>query len=343
MNDTQLSTAATSPTATAGSEEYLRVNKANWDDRAVAHAASPDYSVQHFIDHPDAISRVVRFDVERAPGLGSLDGLDVVHLQCHIGTDTLSLKRLGAQRVTGVDLSPKSLEEARRIAAAAGHGDIEYVESDVYSAPEALGGRQFDLVYTGIGALCWLPSIERWAQVVAALLKPGGRLFIREGHPMLWAMGDHPATAKRTLRDDEFTTPAVEFPYFEQEQPLVFDDGGTYVETGHEFTANVTHEWNHGLGEVVTALLNAGLRLDALVEHQSVPWNALPGQMVEIEPNEWQLAENPARLAATYTLTATKPADVDDAGSARLTAPEAPASQGSPKPPASDEPSARTT
>ena len=80
MNDTQLSTAATSPTATAGSEEYLRVNKANWDDRAVAHAASPDYSVQHFIDHPDAISRVARFDVQRAPGLGSLDGLDVVHL-----------------------------------------------------------------------------------------------------------------------------------------------------------------------------------------------------------------------------------------------------------------------
>ena len=156
-------------------------------------------------------------------------------------------------------------------------------------------------------------------------------------------MGDHPATGKRTLRDDEFTTPAVEFPYFEQEQPLVFDDGGTYVETDHEFTANVTHEWNHGLGEVVTALLNAGLRLDALVEHQSVPWNALPGQMVEIEPNEWQLAENPARLAATYTLTATLPADVDDAGSARLTAPEASASQGPPKPQASDEPSARTT
>lgn len=123
---------------------------------------------------------------------------------------------------------------------------------------------------------------------------------------MLWALGDNPATGQRTLADGEFTGPALEFPYFEMPEPLVFDDGGTYVETEREFNATVTHEWNHGLGEIVTALLKAGLRLDLLTEHQSVPWNAMPGQMVEIGAGEWQLAEAPERLAATYTITATK-------------------------------------
>lgn len=284
-------------------EESRSHNLANWDERGPAHAASPDYGVQHLVDAPDALSHVVAHDRQR---LGSLNGLDVVHLQCHIGTDTLSLARLGAATVTGIDFSATSLEQARSIAERAGHPRIRYVESDVHEAPEALDGQQFDLVYTGIGALCWLPSVQRWAQVVAKLLRPGGRLFIREGHPMLWAMGDHPATARRTLKDGEFTGPGLEFAYFEQEQPLVFDDGGTYVETDATFTANVTHEWNHGIGEVVTALLDAGLRLDSLTEHPTVPWDALPGQMLEVEPGEWQLAEQPERLAATYTIIATK-------------------------------------
>lgn len=304
MNSTDTTDAVRGSSADVATWENSRSrNLANWDDRAAAHAASPDYSVQRFIDDPDAISRVVAFD---RPRLGSLAGLDVVHLQCHIGTDTLSLARLGAASVTGVDFSTKSLEQARLIAERTGHSAIRYVESDVYDAPEALRGEQFDVVYTGIGALCWLPSVERWAQVVAKLLRPDGRLCIREGHPMLAAMGDNPATARGTLSDAEFASPALEFSYFEQVDPLVFDEDGTYVETEHEFTATTTHSWNHGLGEVVTALLAAGLRLDSLTEHPSVPWNALPGQMVEVEPNEWQLAEKPERLAATYTITATK-------------------------------------
>lgn len=292
-----------SPAAAATWETSRSYNLANWDERAAAHAASPDYGVQRLVGDPEALSHVVARDRER---LGSLRGLDVIHLQCHIGTDTLSLARLGAKTVIGVDFSKNSLEQARAIAERAGHPQIRYVESDVHDAPVALEGQQFDLVYTGIGALCWLPSAQRWAQVVARLLRPGGRLFIREGHPMLWAMGDHPATARRTSSDCEFTGPAVEFAYFEQEQPVVFDDGSTYVETDRQFTATTTHEWNHGLGEVVTALLDAGFRLDSLIEDQTVPWYALPGQMVEIQSNEWQLAEHPERLAATYTITATK-------------------------------------
>ena len=108
--------------------------------------------------------------------------------------------------------------------------------------------------------------------VVAELLRPGGRLFIREGHPMLWAMGDNPATGQRTLADGEFTGPALEFPYFEMPEPLVFDDGGTYVETEREFNATVTHEWNHGLGEIVTALLDDEATVKTLKRSGGKQW-----------------------------------------------------------------------
>jgi SAM-dependent methyltransferase len=270
---------------------YRDVNRASWDQRAPAHAASPDYNVQGFIDDPALISNVVRFD---RPLLGEVRGLRGVHLQCHIGTDTLSLSRLGA-RMTGLDFSPAALEQARSIAARAGD-NVNFVESDVYDAVSGLGGEQFDLVFTGIGALCWLPSISRWAATVAALLKPGGRLFVREGHPMLWSLAD--------TRADSLLV--VDFPYFERDEPTVWEEGGTYVQTDAVFTANTTHEWNHGLGEVVTALQSEGLALTGLVEHDSVPWQALPGQMTRDDRGEWRLSERPWRLAASYTLQAVR-------------------------------------
>jgi SAM-dependent methyltransferase len=153
----------------------------------------------------------------------------------------------------------------------------------------------FDLVFTGIGALCWLPDVRRWAQVVAALLRPGGRLFLREGHPMLWAL------------DDEHTDGLlVDYPYFEHAEPLVLDSPDSYVATDTAFTHTANHSWNHGLGEVVTALLEAGLTLTQLVEHDSVPWPALPGQMVRLDDGEWQLTDRPERLAHSYTLQAVK-------------------------------------
>src|SRR3954463_7382329 len=273
-------------------EDYRDVNRASWDERAPAHAASPGYSVQQFIDDPTFISGVVRFDV---PRLGDIRGLRGVHLQCHIGTDTVSLARLGA-KMTGLDFSAPALEHGRRLAEAVGV-DVAFVESDLYGAPDALGRERFDLVYTGIGALCWLPDIRRWAEVVASLLRPGGRLFIREGHPILWALTEP--------REDGLLV--IEYPYFEQAEPMVWDEGGTYVETDAVFTHNVTHEWNHGLGEVVSAVLAAGLELTALEEHDSVPWDALPGQMTDVGGGEYRLTDRPDRVPHTYTLQARRP------------------------------------
>jgi SAM-dependent methyltransferase len=272
-------------------EDYAELNRASWDERAPAHAASRDYAVDQFASDPGHLSEVVRFDL---PLLGDIGGRRGVHLQCHIGTDTISLARLGAD-MTGLDFSPASLAQARRIARLAG-ADVRFVEAAVYDAPGALGPELFDLVYTGIGALCWLPDIARWARVVAGLLRPGGRLFIREGHPVLWALDDP--------RPDGLL--AVEYPYFEREEAMVFDEGGTYVETDAVFSHNRTHEWNHGLGEIVTALMAAGMDLTGLVEHDSVPWDALPGQMERIGGGEWRLADRPWRLPHTYTLQAVR-------------------------------------
>ncbi len=272
-------------------DESSRLNHASWEERAPAHAASPDYGLDRLVGDPRALSDVVRFDL---PRLGDVAGLRGVHLQCHIGTDTLSLARLGAQ-MTGLDFSGAALAEARRLAERAGEA-IDFVEGDVHDAADLLGRGSFDLVYTGVGALNWLPSARRWAQVVAALLRPGGRLVLREGHPVLLALDDP--------REDGLLV--LEHPYVEREEPIVWEGGGTYVETDATFTQNVVHEWNHGLGEVVTALLQAGMRLTGLQEHDTVPWDALPGRMEQVAQNEWRLRDRPWRLPHSYSLQAVR-------------------------------------
>lgn len=271
--------------------DYLAINRANWDERAAVHVASPDYRVGRLVADPSALSEVVAFDL---PRLGRLDGLDVVHLQCHIGTDTVSLARLGARSVTGLDLSPASLAHARELAARCGH-DIRYVESDVYAAVQALD-TTYDLVYTGIGAINWLPSVDRWAATVSALLRPRGRLFIRDGHPMMYTLPelDH---------YDQFT---IEHPYFEVSEAYVSDSDETYVDTDHRLHNTTNVEWNHGIGDILGAVLRHGLRICVFEEHMSIPWVALPGAMQPIGGGEYALVDRPERLPLSFTLQAEK-------------------------------------
>lgn len=269
--------------------DYRAVNRANWDDRVPVHVASQFYAVDQLAADPSALSPVVCFD---APRLGDIKDARAVHLQCHIGTDTISLARLGA-RVTGLDFSGAAITEARRLAARAGV-EAEFVQAEVYDAVDALGAGRFDLVYTGVGALCWLPDIRRWAGVVAALLAPGGRLFVRDGHPMLSAIDEQ--------HDNRLV---VDYPYFETREPLVFEIPTTYTDGEAHLDHALAHSWNHGLGETVTALLDEGLTLTQLVEHDTAPWDALPGQTTR-DGDEWRLAERPERLPLTFTLQAVK-------------------------------------
>jgi SAM-dependent methyltransferase len=269
--------------------DYVAVNRSNWDSRVPHHVKG--YELDSFRTDPTHLSHVVRFDQTR---LGDIAGLDVVHLQCHIGTDTLSLARLGAKSVTGLDFSRAALNAADDLARECG-ASIEFVESELYGAVDALGAGRFDLVYTGIGALCWLPSVRRWADVVARLLRPSGRLFIREGHPVLWSLSDP--------RDDEMLV--IEYPYFET-PGVRFSEPWSYVAHDEPLAAPDFVHFNHGLAEVITAVMDAGMHLTSIEEHDTVPWNSLGTAMTVDESGEYRLHHDASRLPVSYTLQATK-------------------------------------
>ncbi|MDO5094766.1 MAG: class I SAM-dependent methyltransferase [Propionibacteriaceae bacterium] len=214
--------------------------------------------------------------------------------------------------MTGLDLWPRSIEHAGRIADSADVA-VTYIVGDVYSAPEVLAETQrrqgqehgFDLVYTGIGALCWLPDIRRWSQTVRALLRPGGRLFVRDAHPVLAGLIAQQVGAHHPDRDQQpwitgpgAATPALELPYWERPEPIVWRDEMSY--TGAERVASPESVgWNHALSEIVMAVLDAGLTLELLAEHDNIPWEALPGIMTVDERGEYRLTDRPERLPAS--------------------------------------------
>jgi SAM-dependent methyltransferase len=156
--------------------------------------------------------------------------------------------------VTGLDFSAAAIDAARALARRAGlAARAGFVCADVYDAVEALGHATFDVVYVSLGALCWLPSVDRWAEQVGALVAPGGRFYLHDGHPLANALADE--------------RPLVAHAYFEQAEPEVDDAGVSYTDADRPIAHARTYQWNHGLGEVVTALIRHGLRLDRLVEH----------------------------------------------------------------------------
>jgi SAM-dependent methyltransferase len=282
-------------------DPYRRANRDNWDDRVPVHAASDTYDTRRLVDDPTALSGVVGFERRY---LGDVTGRTLLHLQCHIGTDTLSWARLGAE-VTGYDFSAPALAQARALAERMGL-DATFVEGELYDAPARLAGRTFDVVTTGTGALCWLPDIRAWAEVAASLLAPGGTLLLREAHPVLWAC-DHE-------RDDDLLVLAV--PYFETDDPMRWDEPDTYTDGGEAAIEHtVTYEWNHGIGEILTAVLDAGLEIRRFEEHRDLEWQAWPLFELDEPTGRWVLpAHLRDRLPCMYTLVATKPAAAGPTG-----------------------------
>ncbi|WP_238335288.1 class I SAM-dependent methyltransferase [Kribbella amoyensis] len=263
----------------------VAANEADWDARAPLHAASAFYgrpAEYWFADY-------------EWEDLGELRGRDIVHLQCHLGTETIAFARRGAN-TTGLDLSAKSLDEARRIAAAA-DVDVDYVHANVYDAAGALGGRQFDVVYTGKGALCYLPDLARWADVVTRLLKPGGFVYIAEFHPLLNSLRPVSLPGESedlVLRND----------YLEGRGPIAHDSDVTY--TGDVVPGRQrSYEWMHGLGELVTTLAAAGLRIDVLRESEVLQWPRWPS-MVQTPEGWWRLPDEAPRIPLLFALKATK-------------------------------------
>jgi len=271
-------------------EEALRANQRLWDEWTGIHETSAFYDLAGFRQGG------IRLRPYEIAEIGDVAGLDLLHLQCHFGIDTLSWARLGA-RVTGADFSPAAVELATRLAAEL-HLEARFVRSDLYELPEVLEG-QFDVVYTSRGVLGWLPDISRWARVVSHFLKPGGTFYITEIHPVTQAF-ENEGVAAGELR--------LQYPYWEHPEPLAFDVAGTYADPLADVTAPTEYGWDHGLGEIVTALIEAGLRIESLREFPFVDWKL--DFLVEADDGTWRLPPGtPGELPLFFSLLAVKPTD----------------------------------
>jgi SAM-dependent methyltransferase len=274
------------------SEDPVAANRRLWDARTPVHVASSFYDVDGF-----RAGRTSLHDIELTE-VGPVDGRSLLHLQCHFGLDTLSWARLGAA-VTGVDFSSVAVAEARRLAAELSI-DARFEESDVYqlaSPSSPLAGATFDIVFTSYGAITWLPDIRRWAEIVASLVAPGGVFHMAEIHPAAATLSDEPGIEDLRI-GYPYRTPAG--------APLRFEEEGTYA----DFDATIKlpeYCWQHGLGDLVTALVDAGLVLDFLHEHDRTVYQQLPF-LEQDDDGWWRLPADQPSFPLLFSLRARKPA-----------------------------------
>jgi SAM-dependent methyltransferase len=273
---------------TGGPEAFLAANRDLWDRWTEIHESSAFYDLDGF---RRGGVRIADHEIEE---IGPVAGRSLLHLQCHFGMDTLSWARLGAT-VTGVDFSPKAIALARSLAADLGL-DARFVESDIYRLPEVLD-ETFDLVYTSNGVLGWLPDIRGWARVVARFVRPGGRFYILEGHPVAMVFDDE-GVAAGELR--------LRYPYWEHPEPIVLEPVGSYADRTADVGGRTEYGWDHALGEVVTALVEAGLRIEALREYPFLNWEA--PFLVKADDGTWRLPPDArGELPLMFSILATKP------------------------------------
>ncbi|MFC9394170.1 class I SAM-dependent methyltransferase [Streptomyces sp. NPDC057027] len=270
-------------------EDWHEANRAKWDERVPIHVASEFYDLDTFRAGKDALR-----DFELAE-VGDVSGRSLLHLQCHIGLDTLSWARHGASRVVGLDFSEPAVETARSLAADLGLSQerAAFVAADVYDAAEAVPDGSYDIVYTGGGALNWLPDLERWAETAASLVTPGGFLYVAEFHPLTDSLDDE--TGSRVVHD-----------YFVRD-PWVDTHPGTYADADAVTVHNRSVEWVHPVGEVVTALAKAGLRIEFLHEHDASLFPRY-GALQRHEDGYYRFPAGRPRVPLMYSVKASRPA-----------------------------------
>jgi SAM-dependent methyltransferase len=271
-------------------DRRLELNRGWWDERVPIHVGSAFYDVDGF---RSGGSTLRPFEVAE---VGDVAGKRLAHLQCHFGLDSLSWARAGAS-VAGLDFSDPAVEAANALAAETGL-DARFVQADVYDAVDVLSG-PFDVVYTGLGAINWLPDLPRWAGVIAELLEPGGFLYLAEFHPFTWGFADEDLT--------------VVYDYFHDPAGVGLDDGetGSYADLEARTEHNATLEWAHPISDVVNAVLGAGLQLELLSEHDYTLFPRWP----HLEPDTEMLGRGVAyrhpsgtpRLPLMFSLRARKP------------------------------------
>ena len=280
-------------TGNAGGD-YLDLNRAWWNERAPLHVAGTEYGVERWKAGGEKLRP---FELDELGGHdGGVSGKTLVHPQCHFGLDTLSWARHGAH-VTGLDFSEQAISAARSLATEAGIV-AEFVCGEVYDAPELLGGRTFDIVYTGLGAINWLPDITRWASTMAALVAPGGTFYLAEFHPYAYQFAVGPLPELR-----------VEYPYFRPTgEPVdwgeLAEEVGSYGAPGAVTVHNRTIEWVHTLGQVVSAIIAAGLRIDFLHEHPQTLFRLFPWLTTDDAGDTYLMPPQMPSIPMMYSLRA---------------------------------------
>ena len=267
--------------------EPERADRENWDRLAAHHMRSAFYDVAGF---KAGRSSLLPIELEE---LGDVAGKSLLHLQCHFGMDTLSWARLGAQ-VTGVDYAPRAIDLARELARETGL-EAEFICASIYDLPERLD-RTFDIVFTSYGVLCWLPDLPAWGKVIAHLLKPDGIFYIVDGHPLSNIFYNEP----------DATDLHVAYPYFPQQEPQGYACNGSYATDPGVELHHTSYEWSHSLGEIVNAILDAGLRLQFLHEFPFGFYQHHP-LMVRGEGGRWRLPEHQESVPLIFSIRAIKP------------------------------------
>jgi SAM-dependent methyltransferase len=265
-----------------------RINRAHWDALAAAHGQDAVYDSEALIAGADSLHEAEAAGVREA--VGAVAGLDVLHLQCHIGFDAISLARRGA-RVVGVDFSPASLEKARTLARRC-EVAVEFVEADATKLPVQLHNR-FDLVYATVGIICWIEDLRAWMRSATAALRGGGRLLLVDIHP-LYGM----VASADPLR--------LDFPYA-NDGARMYDEAGSYAGADLPVAATESVEYGHSLGEVVNAALAAGLKVQRLDEHLDSDFDPRGDVLPRDDDGRYRLRIDAELLPLLFTLVAAKP------------------------------------
>ena len=263
----------------------LSTNRAHWDALARVHGQDAYYDTEALVAGEDVLG-----DVESA-AVGDVAGLDVLHLQSHIAFDSICLARRGA-RVTCVDFSGESLARARQLADRCGVS-LSLVEADAKALPASLDGR-FDLVYAAMGVLSWISDIDAWFAGAFRALRPGGRFALAEIHPLFTMV-----ESVEPLR--------LDFPYAFA-GPRRYDLPGSYADESAAVEATETIEYAHSLGEIVTACVGAGLRVDALIEHLDAAVDGRGDVLTREADGRYRLRISGEPLPVLFTLLASRPA-----------------------------------
>ncbi len=263
--------------------DAYKLNRANWDERAVVHGQDRYYDLAGFLAGANPLREVeLRL-------CGDVAGKDLLHLQCHFGLDTLGWARLGA-RATGLDFSPVAISRARDLAKQSGLS-ARFVEADVLALPADLASA-FDLVVATYGVLVWIGDLDAWMRTAAAALRAGGRLIVVDIHPLAQMIGSREPLV-------------VDFPYADN-RPHHFRSSETYADPSVVLTAMETVQWAHSVGDITTALCRSGLRLDHLEEHLSCDRDDRPGVLVRGADDRWRLRLWDHDLPVLLSIAATK-------------------------------------